>query len=161
MKTALAYVLTAAVAIFALYGCGPSEEELREQERARQQAVQDSLQLVYQAQMEQMRQDSIEQARQDSIAEAEARRAFEHSDTGTFAVQVQSWRSRDKAESQVAIWRERGFENAFITEYGDPDTGNIWYRVRLGRYETEQIAENVRRVIREEHQADSWISRVG
>ena len=134
---------------------------MREQERARQEAVQDSLQLVYQDQMEQMRQDSIEQVRQDSIAEAEARPAFEHSDTGTFAVQVQSWRSRDKAESQVAIWRERGFENAFITEYGDPDTGNLWYRVRIGRYETEETAENVRRVIMEEHQADSWISRVG
>ncbi|PWN07706.1 SPOR domain-containing protein [Rhodohalobacter mucosus] len=161
MKTALAYVLTATFAILSLYGCGPSDEELREQERARQQAVQDSLQLVYQAQMEEMRQDSIEQARQDSIAEAEARPRFEHSETGTFAVQVQSWRSRDKAESQVALWRERGFENAFVTEYGDPDTGNVWYRVRLGRFETEEMAENVRTVIREEHQADSWISRVG
>lgn len=161
MKTALSYVLIVFTAIFTLYGCGPSDEELREQERARQEAVQDSLQLVYQAQMEQMRQDSIEQARQDSIEEAEARPEFEHSDTGTFAVQVQSWRSRDKAEAQAAIWRERGFENAFITEYGDPDTGNLWYRVRLGRYESEEMAENVRSSIMQEYQADSWISRVG
>lgn len=161
MKTASATIAAVVIAIFSLYGCGPSDEELREQERARQQAVQDSLQLVYQAQMEEMRQDSIQQARQDSIAEAESRMAFEHSDTGAYAVQVQSWRSRDKAETQIALWRERGFEDAFITEYGDPDTGNLWYRVRLGRYETEEMAENVRQVIMEEHQADSWISYVG
>jgi cell division protein FtsN len=161
MKTALVYLATGALAIFLLQGCGPSEEELREQERARQQAVQDSLQLVYQAQMEEMRQDSIEQARRDSIAEAEARSVFEHSDTGMFTVQVQSWRTREKANSQAAMWRERGFDHAFVTEYGSEETGNIWYRVRLGRFETEEIAENVRQSVMEEYQADSWISRIG
>lgn len=161
MKTALAYIATGALAIFLLQGCGPSDEELREQERARQQAVQDSLQLVYQAQMEDMRRDSIEQVQRDSIAEAEARSEFEHTDTGMFTVQVQSWRTKVKADAQAAMWRDRGFDHTFVTEFGNEETGDIWYRVRLGRFETEEIAENVRSAIMDEHQADSWISRIG
>lgn len=161
MKTALAYIAMVVIALTFLHGCGPSEEELREQERARQQAVQDSLQLVYQAQMEEMRQDSIERVRRDIIAEEEARPQFEHSETGRYAVQVQSWRTQSKANEQAEIWRERGFENAFVTEYGNESTGDIWYRVRLGRYETEEVAENVQQRIMQEHEAESWISQIG
>jgi septal ring-binding cell division protein DamX len=158
MKTALGYLIVAGLAILLIQGCGPSEEELREQERARQQAVQDSLQLVYEAQMEQMRQDSIEQARLDSIAAAEAKRTFEYSDTGRFAVQIESWRSEAKAQAQANRWKERGFENTFVVKYGDEDSGDVWYRVRIGRFDTREMAENMTSALREDYGQDSWIS---
>lgn len=158
MKTALGYLIVAGLAILLIQGCGPSEEELREQERARQQAVQDSLQLVYEAQMEQMRQDSIEQARLDSIAAAEARRTFEYSETGRFAVQIESWRSEAKAQAQANRWKERGFENTFVVKYGDEDSGDVWYRVRVGRFDTREMAENMTYALKEDYGQDSWIS---
>lgn len=158
MKTALVYLITGAIVILMLQGCGPSEEELREQERARQQAINDSLALVYEAQMEQMLQDSIEQARQDSIEEAESRTTVEYSETGSYVVQIEAWRSEEKATQQANRWRDRGFEHVFVAQFGDDDTGDLWYRVRFGRFETEEMAKNLQQMLAEEYNKESWVS---
>lgn len=158
MKTLLSLLITAMIAVAFLHGCGPSEEELREQELARQQAERDSLEQVYAQQMEQMRQDSIEQARQDSIAEAEKRLQIEYSRDGDYTVQVQSWRSEEKAERVAAEWRERGFEHAYVVQYGDENTGDVWYRVRIGRFDTEDHAYNLKTKLAEEYNTESWVS---
>lgn len=160
MKTLLTFVGTAILAISLMVSCGPSEEELRQQELERQQAERDSLERVYEAQMEQMRQDSIAQARQDSIAEAERRNQIEFSEDGNFAVQVQSWRSEEKANRELQKWKERGYENAFVVKYGKEETGNIWYRVRIGRVESEEMAKNLKEKLMNEYNAESWISRL-
>ncbi|WP_069131116.1 SPOR domain-containing protein [Rhodohalobacter halophilus] len=160
MKTLLTFMGTAILAISLLVGCGPSEEELRQQELQRQQAERDSLERVYEAQMEQMRQDSIAQARQDSIAEAESRSQIEFSETGNYAVQVQSWRSEEKANNELHQWKERGYENAFVVKFGNEDTGNVWYRVRIGRVESEEMAQNLKEKLMEDYGAESWISQL-
>lgn len=158
MKTALLYLITGAIFIVMLQGCGPSEEELREQERARQQAINDSLALVYEAQMEEMRRDSIEQARQDSIAEAEERSVIEYSETGNYVVQIEAWRSEEKASRQANTWRDRGFEHVFVAQFGDEESGELWYRVRFGRFETEEMAKNLQHMLAEEYNKESWVS---
>jgi cell division protein FtsN len=160
MKTILTFLGTAIFAITLIAGCGPSEEELRQQQLERQQAERDSLERVYEAQMEQMVQDSIAQARQDSIAEAERQNQFEFSDSGNFAVQVQSWRSKEKADQELSEWKDRGFDNAFVVQFGDEETGDVWYRVRIGRVETEEMAENLQDKLADEYDAQSWISRL-
>jgi cell division protein FtsN len=160
MKTTLAYFITAVIVLAMLHGCGPSEEELREQERARQLAVQDSLALVYEAQMEQIRQDSIAQARRDSIALAEERMAVEYSETGNYVVQIEAWRTESKANNQAQRWRERGFENAFVVQFGDESKGDVWYRVRFGRFDTEEIAQNLKNRLAEDYDKEAWVSRL-
>jgi cell division protein FtsN len=161
MKTTILYILTVILSILILHGCGPSDEELREQERARQLAVQDSLQLVYEQQMEQMRQDGIEQERLAAIADEEARARIEYVADGPYTLQVESWRSKAKAEARAQQWKEMGFENTYVREFGSDEAGDLWYRVRIGRFATSEHANNLKEQLREEFETDSWVSRVG
>ncbi len=56
MKQIGTFLVLSVVTLGMLNACGPSEEEIREREQARQ----DSLEQVRQQQLEQQRQDSIE-----------------------------------------------------------------------------------------------------
>lgn len=158
MKTTFIYLITGAIAVMILHGCGPSEEELREQERARQQAINDSLALVYEAQLEQMRLDSLEQVRQDSIEEAEAKPNIVYSETGHFVVQIEAWRSESKAERQANTWKNKGYENVFITQLGSIESGDLWYRVRIGRFDTRDMARNLQQQLQEDYGLESWVA---
>lgn len=160
MKQLLVFAITAITLISLMSACGPSEEELQQQEQARQ----DSLEQVRQQRMEQQRQDSIAQARQDSIAaaqkEQEERRQMSFNTSGNFSLQVEAWRSQEKAQAQVDKWKERGFENAYVVKYGNEDTGNIWFRVRLGLTDTKEEAEQLGANLSEEYDTEYWISQV-
>lgn len=157
MKQASIFLVTAAVLIGLMNACGPSEEEIRQREQARQ----DSLEQARQDSIEQVRQDSLEQARQDSLAaarERERRRNMvQFAEDGRWSVQVEAWRSEDKAQARVATWRDRGYENAFVVRHGNEATGNIWFRVQLGRVPTLQMARNLKARLMDEHGAESWI----
>lgn len=159
MKRIVIFLVTSALAISLLNACGPSEEEIERREQARQ----DSLEQVRQQRLEQQRQDSIEQARQDSIRAAEERekeRRIEFDSDGAFSVQVESWRSEEKAEQQVQKWVDRGYENAYVVKYGNEDTGDVWFRVRLGYLATRDMAEKLRDKLQRENNEPSWISMV-
>lgn len=159
------YTILLLAAIFitgGIVGCGPSEEEQRKAEQARQ----DSLAEARQQRLEEQRQDSI--ARADSIKAAEEAQEAEEEEEermdvafdedGNFAVQVEAWRSRSKAEEQIEKWQNRGFENAFVVQHGNEETGDVWFRVRLGRLSTQEAARNLQAQIKENYGANSWIS---
>lgn len=149
--------ITLALAASILSSCGPSEEEIKKREQARQ----DSLERVRQQRVEKQRQDSIAQARQDSIAaakEREERNRIEFDSNGAFAVQTEAWRSREKAEAQVQKWVDRGYENAYVVKTGNEDIGEVWFRVRLGRVDSRKMAEKLREKLKNEYNAPSWIS---
>lgn len=158
MKRIVIFLVTSALAISMLNACGPSEEEIERREQARQ----DSLEQVRQQRLEQQRQDSIEQARQDSIQAAEEREKernrIEFDSDGAFSVQVESWRSEEKAEQQAQKWVDRGYENAYVVKYGNEDTGDVWFRVRLGYLATRDMAEKLRDKLQRENNEPSWIS---
>lgn len=158
MKRIVFFLVTAAISISLLNGCGPSEEEVRQREQARQ----DSLERVRQARLEQQRRDSIAQAREDSIAAAKKRKIernrIEFDSNGAFAVQAGAWRSVSKAKAMVQKWVERGYENAYVVKFGNEETGNIWFRVRLGRVATRQMAEKLQAKIQRQHNTQAWIS---
>lgn len=164
MKKLSAYTLTVIILVGSISACGPSQEEQRQREQARQ----DSLEQVRQQQLEQQRLDSIaaaeKQARADSIAaakkEAEERASINFDPSGPIAVQVEAWRSRDKAQAQVSKWQERGFPNAYVVKHGNEDTGNIWFRVRLGRVANQQVAEKLGQRIQNEYNEPFWVAEV-
>lgn len=60
-----------------------------------------------------------------------------------YTVQVSSWRSRAKAESEVKRLQNEGY-NAFIVIAELPELDGIWYRVRVGYYSTFEEASRVR-----------------
>lgn len=160
MRQLLVFAITAVTLISLMSACGPSEEEIQQREQARQ----DSLEQVRQQRMQQQRMDSIAQARQDSIEAArkkeEERRQMSFNTTGNFSLQVEAWRSQEKAQEQVNKWKERGFENAYVVKYGKEETGNIWFRVRLGLTDTREEAEKLGQNLQEEYDTEYWISKV-
>lgn len=157
MKRIGTFFILSAVTLGMLNACGPSEEEIQQREQARQ----DSLEQVRQQQLQQQRQDSIQQARQDSIEAAERekeRNRIEFDSNGSYSVQVEAWRSQEKAEEQVQKWVDRGYENAYVVEMGNEETGDIWFRVRLGRVASQEMADKLEAKLQEEYNARSWTS---
>jgi hypothetical protein len=139
------FFVLALTSISMLYACGPSEEELERQRQARQDSIeaarQDSIERVRQEQRRQARLDSIQAARQDSLERARNRIVFD--ENGPLSVQVEAWRSEDKARERAKVWMDRGYENAYVISYGNTETGNIWFRIRLGRVATRDMAEKL------------------
>lgn len=157
MKQVVTFLITSAVAISLLNACGPSEEEIQRREQARQ----DSLEQVRQQRLEQQRQDSIQQARQDSIEAAKRERErnrIEFDSNGAFSVQVEAWRSEVKAQQQVQKWVDRGYENAYVVKTGNEETGDVWFRVRLGRVDTKAMAEKLESKLMRNHDEKAWTS---
>ncbi|TYP93393.1 Sporulation related domain-containing protein [Fodinibius salinus] len=158
MKKLLVFLITSSIALGMMNACGPSEEEIQRRKQARQ----DSLERVRQQRLAQMKQDSIEQARQDSIEAAKKRKRERNRITfdsdGAFAVQVESWRSKDKAKKQVQKWVERGYENAYTVKFGNEETGDVWFRVRLGHLPSKKMAKKLQDKIQRKYSEPSWIS---
>lgn len=157
MKRIVIFLVISAISVSLFNACGPSEEEIERREQARQ----DSLEQIRQQRLEQQRQDSIQQARQDSIEaakEEEERNRIEFDSEGQFSVQVEAWRSEEKAENEVQKWVDRGYENAYVVKYGNEDTGDVWFRVRLGHLATREMAEKLQDKLQEEYNEPSWIS---
>src|SRR5690625_3533747 len=134
MKNFLVYSVAAGLLFAFLQSCGPSEEELRRQEREREQVRLDSLEQVWQEEMAQIRRDSLEQARQQAIQETvtevrepepEPEVVIRYDRNGPFAVQVRSWRSEELARKQVEEWNRRGFDHVYIQKYGNEETGDV------------------------------------
>ncbi|MEX1011030.1 MAG: SPOR domain-containing protein [Balneolaceae bacterium] len=171
MKSIITLSATFILAFAILQACGPSEEELRQQELQRQQAVQDSLQQVWDAEMEQILQDSLEQARLDSLSELEEMAAeeeeeveatpqpisIEYSQDGPLTVQVRSWRSEEHARAQAERWKDRGFPDAYVVKYGNEDSGDVWFRVRVGNVDTRSMARQLQEKLLNEYNTESWI----
>jgi len=158
MKNLLVYTFSIVLTFTMLQACGQDDEMSAEQQQEQEQAMEDSLEQAYQEEQEQMRRDSLEQARADSIAAAEEERRIEYSEDGDFTVQVEAWRSQEKAELQADKWEERGYDQASVVTYGNPETGNVWYRIRIGQVETREMAEKLQNKLLEDHETQTWIS---
>lgn len=124
----------------------PTPEELAAIEQARE----DSLQAVARAE-EAARQKALRQQ-----VEAE-RTTLSYDEEGMFVVQLSAWRSAEKAETMQSYWVNAGFENASVIEVGDESTGEIWYRVRLGRFATEQDASKAVTLLMDDHSTEGWV----
>lgn len=158
MKKISIYTLVLAMALLGLQACGPSEEERRAAEQARL----DSLR-----QVEQQRIQEMMQAREDSLAQAEAQQqekeeesAAQFSEDGNYIVQVGAFRSETKAERYKNRLSDRNFPNVYVIKVGEEETGNIWFRLRIGFFETKQAAEALGKELAAELNSGYWASKV-
>jgi cell division septation protein DedD len=99
----------------------------------------------------------LEAARRDSIREALERTRIVYDEKGRYVVQLSAWRSMAVAESHVEMWKQRGFNSSYLATTGDASTGDVWYRVRIGRFADRAMAERVRGILATEHGTESWI----
>lgn len=175
MKQIIIILFTSFFLLSLFNACGPSEEEVRQQEQARQ----DSLKRAQQQQQTQQQQDTMSQSMQQDTdtatasgeSSAKAKQDTEEekkketpkynfNENGSLAIQVEAWRSREKAEAQVSKWVNRGFDNAYVVMHGNKDSGDIWFRVRLGRAATKDAAEQIGTNIQETYNTPYWIANV-
>ena len=136
-------------ATIALLSCGPSDADIQNEAQVRR----DSLAQVL-AQRE-MASDSTQ-----STPGPETQQEFDFNDSGRFVVQVGSWRSEIKAEELAGVWKSRGYPNAFTESFGNENTGDVWFRVRLGRMPSRSDAEALVRLIQNRHGLAAWIDTI-
>lgn len=60
-----------------------------------------------------------------------------------YCIQTSSWRNKFKAESEVQKLKSQGY-NAFIVEANLPELDGIWYRVRVGFFDSLDEARKVK-----------------
>lgn len=77
--------------------------------------------------------------------------------TGMYTVQVSAWRDRSKAETQVQRIRAAG-KDAYVDQ--TTINGTTWYRVRIGRYNTREEAENDARGFQLLLETGWWVARI-
>lgn len=159
MKSYTGLLFLALSGVMLIQACGPSEEELRQREQARL----DSLERVRVERIERARLDSmavIQRQLEDKAREAAELRNINYASNGPFSVQVGSWRSESKAAKLVALWKSRGFENAYAIKFGDESTGDVWFRVRMGNVPSIKEADKLILVLIQDYQTQSWIDNV-
>jgi len=126
--------------------CGPSETELQNDALARQDSLARAL-----AQRE-AGADTTQ-----SSTEIPLQTTFQFGDSGRFVVQVGSWRSETKAGELAEVWKTRGYPQTYVESYGNETTGDIWFRVRLGRMPSRSDADALVRLIQERHGLVAWV----
>ena len=158
MKKLGIYTLLLFVAFISLQACGPSEEE----RRAAQQARLDSLQQVEEqrvAEMMQAREDSLARvAEQQRMAEEEAKPGF--AEDGEYAVQVGAFRSEVQANSYRDELKDREYPHVYTVKVGNEETGDIWFRLRVGFFASEAEAEELGEELGSELNTGYWVSKV-
>lgn len=159
MKNLSIYTLLLAFTLITIQGCGPSEEERRAAEQARL----DSLR-----QVEQQRIAELMQAREDSLARVAEQEQMEEEDAtpqfaedGEYAVQVGAFRSEDQANSYKNQLSDRDYPHVYTVKVGEEETGDIWYRLRVGFFSSKADAEEFGAELGSELNTGYWVSKVG
>lgn len=139
--------------------CGPSEDELRQQEQARRDSL-ERVQAMRQAQAAEAgvtANGGTEGADNVSDESALDVTTLRFTDDGTFSVQVGSWRSETKADQLADTWKSRGFNAAFVEKYGTDETGDVWFRVRLGHMSSRSQADALASHVKTKYGAMAWV----
>ena len=104
------------------------------------------------------RDDQVAQQQQDFTPDASSNNAPDQTGStsnqaGTlqkipdrYTVQVAAWKSFSEAESMASRLKQQGYK-AYIQRVQFPDTGEIWYRVRIGSYESAAAARTLKNQI--------------
>ncbi len=166
MRSTIQYVLLAFLITGFAVACSSDEQQqpTEEQKQQKEQARQDSI--------EQAKADSIARAKADSMAQAKQEQKEKEqkekdqltlediafNTNGAFSVQVEAWRSKGKAEEQVSKWKKRGFSNAYVIKAGKEESGDIWFRVRLGKVGDKQTAQQLAKLVQKKYNEKTWIS---
>jgi cell division septation protein DedD len=77
---------------------------------------------------------------------------------GKYTVQVSSWRTRRRAEEDAERYTAKGF-NAYVQEAYIPSKDGTWYRVRVGRYASQNDAEQMASQLAGLLEAGFWVDR--
>lgn len=157
MKKYSLYTLLLAVTFMTFTACGESEAE----RQAREQARLDSLRLVEQQKVAAMMaelEDSTNVANEGVEEMEEETSTASISESGSYVVQVGAWRSEEKAQSFVDKWANRNYPSSYVIKTGDEATGDIWFRVRVGYFQTRAAANEFGTTLASEINTGFWVA---
>lgn len=78
---------------------------------------------------------------------------------GRFTIQVTSKKSLQDAELFASALIDDGFD-AYIQKAYFKETDEVWFRVRVGSYNSREMAQEVAKNINKSHQIDTWVDFV-
>ncbi|MDR9415380.1 MAG: SPOR domain-containing protein [Gracilimonas sp.] len=160
MKKLGIYSLLFAMLIIVVQACGPSEEERRAAEQARLDSLRQAEEQRI-AQMIQAREDSIAQAQEQQEQQKEPEETGpKFAEDGNYIVQVGAFRSEESAENYKSKIANRDFPHVYIIKIGEEETGDIWYRLRVGFFANKAEAEKLGTELGSELNTGYWVSKV-
>ncbi|TVR17594.1 MAG: DUF4296 domain-containing protein [Balneolaceae bacterium] len=77
---------------------------------------------------------------------------------GAYAIQVRSEQNFSLTERIKEQWIEKGFEYTYLQEFEEPESGETWYRIRLGNVSTFREAEQIQQAILNQFDVEVWIT---
>lgn len=155
----VAFLIAVAVA------CGPSPEELKKQEQARQDSlrkVQEQARLTQEAEeAAKTPSENKEEAPAPSPSVEETKAApvevIKYDANGTLTLQIEAWRTQRAAEKAVDRWKRKGLENAYVVVKENSETGEVWYRVRIGKFRSAKWAKKQAEQLKAQFEVESWL----
>ncbi|MEQ9264383.1 MAG: SPOR domain-containing protein [Balneolaceae bacterium] len=55
-------------------------------------------------------------------------------------------------------WEDRNYPSAYVVKIGDEATGDVWFRVRVGFFDTKEGAETFGAELSQEINSGYWVS---
>lgn len=157
MKKIGAQLIFALLAVVLIQACGPSEAEKQAQEQARLDSLRQVQQMEIDRQMAELAAKEAEEEQQRQIEEEES---MSFSEDGEYAVQVGAFRSETKANNFLADWSDRDYPNAYVVKVGEEEYGDVWFRLRVGYFDTKEAAEKLGVELAQEINSSYWVSKV-
>lgn len=157
MKNFSLYTLLLAVTFMTFTACGESEAE----RQAREQARLDSLRLVEQQKVAAMMAELEDSATVNDSGMEEMEEETHNSsisESGSYVVQVGAWRSEHKAQSFVDMWSDRNYPSSYVIKIGNEATGDVWFRVRVGYFQTREAAKEFGTTLAGEINTGFWVA---
>ena len=160
MKNFSLYTVLLAVTFMTFTACGESEAE----KQAKLQAKLDSARIAEQQKIADMMaayEDSVNAANPGGMEEAQEESAAMSgsiSESGSYVVQVGAWRSEEKAQSFVDQWSDRNYPSSYVVKTGTEETGDVWFRVRVGNFETRDAAKEFGASLAAEINSGYWVA---
>jgi cell division septation protein DedD len=157
MKKISLYSVLLAVTFMTVMACGESEAERMAREKARLDSLRQVEQQKIAAMMAEM-EDSVQAAQEMPSDEGESSSNTNISESGSYVVQVGAWRSEEKAQSFVNKWADRNYPSSYVIKTGDEATGDIWFRVRVGYFQTRKAAQEFGADLAAEINTGFWVA---
>lgn len=101
--------------------------------------------------------ESAEISRSDALVGISIKE-YSFNPDGRFSLQVRSFQSLNAAEEYLEVWIERGFESAYVQASQHEDSGETWFRVRLGNLSSLEEVEHLKQTVSDQFDVEAWIT---
>ncbi len=149
-----------------LQACGETEEERRAREQARMDSLLKAQQQEIAEQMAQLEEENnstsseTNSSDENSSSSDSASEGYTFAENGQYAVQVGAFRSEEKANGFINKWADRNYPNVYTVKIGEEEYGDVWFRVRIGYFDTKEDASRLGEELAKEINSGYWVSKV-